>query len=83
MQPIYYIGLDVHKKKIKQVDFRFGDHELRGLEQNLDTKSKWDAMAREGEKVRQFLDGGRGRWEDEDLRLRAGAACSQMGTVFR
>jgi len=47
------------KRRLKQVDCRFGDHELRGLEQNLDTKSKWAAMAREGKKVMQFLDGGR------------------------
>jgi len=32
---------------------------LRGLGQNPDTKSKWAAMAREGKKVMQFLDGGR------------------------
>jgi hypothetical protein len=32
---------------------------LRGLEQNPDTKSKWAAMARDGRKVMQFLEGGR------------------------
>ena len=47
------------KRRLKLVDSRFGDHELRGLEQNPDTKSKWAAMAREGKKVMQFLDGGR------------------------
>ena len=47
------------QQPFKQVDSRFGDHELRGLEQNPDTKSKWAAMAREGKKVMQFLDGGR------------------------
>jgi len=47
------------KRHLKQVDFRFDGHELRGLEQNPDTKSKWAAMAREGKKVMQFLDGGR------------------------
>jgi hypothetical protein len=46
------------KRRLKQVDFRFEDHELRGLEQNPDTKSRW-AMAREGKKVMQFLDAGR------------------------
>jgi hypothetical protein len=45
--------------RLKQVDFRFDGHELRGLEQNPDTKSKWAAMAREGKKVMQFLEGGR------------------------
>ena len=47
------------KRRLQQVDFRFGDHELRGLEQNRDTNSKWAAMAREGKKVMQFLDAGR------------------------
>ena len=45
--------------RLKQVHFRFGDKELRGLEQNPDTKSKWAAMARDGKKVMQLLDGGR------------------------
>jgi len=47
------------KRRLKQVDFRFEDHELRGLEQNPDTKSRWAKMAREGKKVMQFLDAGR------------------------
>jgi hypothetical protein len=47
------------KRRLKQVDFRFDGHELRGLEQNPDTKSKWAAMAHGGKKVMQFLDGGR------------------------
>lgn len=47
------------RRRLKQVDFRFEDHELRGLEQNPDTKSRWAKMAREGKKVMQFLDGGR------------------------
>ena len=45
--------------RLKQVDFRFEDKELRGLEQNPDTKSRWAKMAKEGKKVMQFLDGGR------------------------
>ena len=47
------------KRRLKQVDFRFEDHELRGLEQNPDTKSRWTKMAREGKKVMQFLEAGR------------------------
>jgi hypothetical protein len=47
------------KRRLKQVDFQFDGHELRGLEQNPDTKSRWAKMAREGKKVMQFLDGGR------------------------
>jgi hypothetical protein len=29
------------KSKLKQIDFRFEDRELRGLEQNPNTKSRW------------------------------------------
>jgi hypothetical protein len=47
------------KRHLRQVDFQFDGHELRGLEQNPDTKSRWAKMAREGKKVMQFLDGGR------------------------
>jgi hypothetical protein len=47
------------KRRLKQVDFRFEGHDLRGLEQNPDTKSRWAKMAREGKKVMQFLEGGR------------------------
>jgi len=48
-----------HRQGLKQVDFRFDGKNLRGLEQNPDTKSRWAAMARAGKKVMQFLDGGR------------------------
>jgi hypothetical protein len=47
------------KRKLKQIDFRIDGRELRGLEQNSDTKSRWAAMARSGKKVMQFLEGGR------------------------
>jgi hypothetical protein len=47
------------KRHLRQVDFQFNGHHLRGLEQNLDTKSRWAKLAREGKKVMQFLDGGR------------------------
>lgn len=50
---------ETSRPRLKQVDFRFDGHELRGLEQNPDTKSKWAAMTREGRKVMQFLEGGR------------------------
>jgi len=46
------------KRKLRQVDFRCLGRELRGLEQNPHTKSRWAAMARQGKKVMQFLDGG-------------------------
>ena len=47
------------QRKLKQVDFRFDGRDLRGLEQNPDTKSRWAAMARKGQKVMQFLEGGK------------------------
>ncbi|MGB2589407.1 MAG: hypothetical protein WA853_05290 [Candidatus Acidiferrum sp.] len=46
------------KSKLKQVDFRFEDRELRGLEQNPNTRSRWAKMAREGGQVMQFLERG-------------------------
>jgi hypothetical protein len=47
------------KQKLKQVDFRFEGRELRGLEQNPNSKSRWAAMARKGLKVMQFLENGK------------------------
>jgi hypothetical protein len=47
------------KRKLKQIDFQFDGRDLRGLEQNPETKSRWAAMARSGKKVMQFLEGGR------------------------
>jgi hypothetical protein len=47
------------KSKLKQVDFRFEDRELRGLEQNPNTKSRWAKLAREGKQVMQVLEHGK------------------------
>ena len=47
------------RRGLKQVDFRFDGMDLRGLEQNPETRSRWAAMAREGKKVMQFLEAGR------------------------
>ena len=47
------------KSKLKRIDFRFEDRELRGLEQNPNTKSRWAKLAREGKTVMQFLEAGR------------------------
>jgi hypothetical protein len=46
------------KRGLKQVDFQLGDREIRGLEQNPATNSRWAAMARAGQKVMQFLERG-------------------------
>ncbi len=47
------------KQALRQVDFTFDAEELRGLEQNPNTKSRWAQMARSGKKVMQFLSSGR------------------------
>jgi hypothetical protein len=47
------------KRKLKQIDFQFDGRDLRGLEQNPETKSRWAAMARSGKRVMQFLESGR------------------------
>jgi len=47
------------KRRRTQIDFQFDGDDLRGLEQNPDTKSRWAAMARSGKKVMQFLEAGR------------------------
>lgn len=47
------------KRGLRQVDFVFDSHEIRGLEQNPETKSEWARLARSGKKVMQFLSEGR------------------------
>ena len=44
------------KRGLRQVDFVCSTgNEIRGLEQNPETKSRWAQMARSGKKVMQFL----------------------------
>jgi hypothetical protein len=47
------------KRRLREVDVVFEGENIRGLEQNPDTKSRWAQMARSGSKVMQFLRGGR------------------------
>jgi hypothetical protein len=47
------------KRDLRQVGFVFDGNEIRGLEQNPETKSRWAQMARSGKKVMQFLSEGR------------------------
>jgi hypothetical protein len=47
------------RRGLAQVDFSFEGREIRGLEQNPETKSRWAQLARSGKKVMQFLEGGR------------------------
>jgi hypothetical protein len=47
------------KRRLRQVDFVFDGNEIRGLEQNPETKSRWAQLARSGKKAMQFLSEGR------------------------
>ena len=47
------------KRGLRQVDFVFDGNEIRGLEQNPETKTRWGQMARSGKQVMQFLSEGR------------------------
>ena len=47
------------KKHLRQVDFQFEGRDLRGLEQNPETSSRWAKLARKGHKIMQFLSEGR------------------------
>jgi hypothetical protein len=47
------------RRHLRQVDFIFDGQQLRGLEQNPETKSRWAQLARAGKKVMQFLSEGR------------------------
>jgi len=44
------------RSRLREVDFQFEGHQLRGLEQNPETASGWAQMARQGKKVMQFLE---------------------------
>ena len=43
------------RSRLREVDFKFESHELRGLEQNPETASRWAQLARQGKKVMQIL----------------------------
>jgi hypothetical protein len=47
------------KRGLRQVDFMVDGNEIRGLEQNTHTVSRWAQLARSGKKVMQFLSAGR------------------------
>ena len=44
------------RSKLREVDFQFEGHEMRGLEQNPETASRWAQLARQGKKIMQFLE---------------------------
>lgn len=41
-------------KKLRTVEFQFGDHRLDGIEQNPQTGSHWAQLARQGKRIMQF-----------------------------
>ena len=43
------------RSRLREVDFQFEGQELRGLEQNPETGSRWAGLARQGKKIMQFL----------------------------
>src|SRR5215470_7117564 len=43
------------RSRLREVDSEFEGHQLRGLEQNPETASRWAQLARQGKKVMQFL----------------------------
>ena len=47
------------RNNLIQIDFSFEGRELRGIEQNPKTKSRWAQLARSGKRVMQFLERGR------------------------
>ena len=44
---------------LRQVDFFFDGHDVRGIEQSRDAHNRWAALVRSGKKVAQFLSEGR------------------------
>jgi hypothetical protein len=46
-------------KKLRSVEFGYGDLRIMGIEQNPKTDSQWAAMAREGKRIMQFRCKGR------------------------
>ena len=48
-----------HKGHLRQVNFLFNGHDVRGIEQNPGASNRWAALVRSGKKVAQFLSDGR------------------------
>ena len=47
------------RQRLRQVEFEFQGESFRGIEQNPNTRSRWAELARAGQKVMQFVSGGR------------------------
>jgi hypothetical protein len=59
LEGVQYRVRPTSRSKLREVDFRFEEQTLRGIEQNPNTNSRWAQLAREGKKVMQFLSDGR------------------------
>jgi hypothetical protein len=59
LEGVHYPVRTTSRSKLREVDFRFKEQMLRGLEQNRNTNSRWAQLAREGKKVMQFPSDGR------------------------
>jgi hypothetical protein len=46
-------------KKLRSVEFSYGELRILGIEQNPHTSSRWAALAREGDRIMQFRCKGR------------------------
>lgn len=53
-----YPVIKTSRKHLQEVVFPFGGKEIRAIEQNPETKSRWAKMARAGAKVMQFISEG-------------------------
>ena len=45
--------------RLRQVDFFFEGHDVRGIQQSPNANNRWAALVRSGKKVAQFLSDGR------------------------
>jgi hypothetical protein len=54
-----YSVRETRSRRLRTVEFEYGERRIAGIEQNPATASKWAAMAREGQRVMQFSCGGR------------------------
>jgi hypothetical protein len=54
-----YPACSTRAKKLRTVEFSFGDARLTGIEQNPETASRWAALARSGQRILQFSCQGR------------------------
>lgn len=54
-----YPVVGTRKRKLRSVEFSYGEHRIVGIEQNPDTKSRWALLARQGKRVMQFSCEGR------------------------